>query len=120
MTSLSNKVLEIRDAGTHIPSLATQMLAKNGIQNYYIHGRSGYPKDGSQVILTRLADGSGNCDPYSWGNRTMANAHNYIIDHWDELSDGDVVDVEYLLGESTQPKVSERLTIHRYESEVSQ
>jgi hypothetical protein len=37
----------------------------------------------------------------------MGNAHHWIIEHWDELKDSDVVDVEFILGETQQPKVSE-------------
>ena len=112
ISSLDSKVIEVRDSCTHIPVLAIRMLAKNGIQNYYIHSRSGYPKDGSCIAVVKLADCDGNCDPYAWTNRTMFNAHHYIYDHFDELSDGDVVDVEFILGENPTKKVSERLTIH--------
>ena len=110
--SLDNKVLEVRDEGTHIPVLAIRMLAKNGIQTYYVHGRMGYPRDGSGIAVIQLNDCDGNCDPYAWTNRTMSTAHHYIYDHFDELVDGDVVDVEFILGEKPTKKVSERLTVH--------
>lgn len=35
-------------------------------------------------------------------------AHNWIEQHVDELVDGAVVDVEFILGETTTPKRSER------------
>lgn len=116
MTCLSNKVLEVRDAGTFIPVLATKMLAVSKIQAWYVHGRSGYPTAGSEIILTRLSDGNGNCDPYSWPNRTMAHAHHFIIENWEELADGDVVDVEFIMGFTSTKKVSERLTVHSWEA----
>jgi hypothetical protein len=49
-------------------------------------------------------------DCYDWpgGSRTKQVAHNYITEHWHELADGDVVDVEFILGESGKPKISER------------
>lgn len=113
ISSLDSKVLEVRDSATHIPVLAIRMLAKNGIQNYYIHDHLGYPKDGSCIAVVKLNDCDGNCDPYAWtGSRTMGVAHHYIYDHFDELSDGDVVDVEYILGEKPTKKVSERLTVY--------
>jgi uncharacterized GH25 family protein len=40
----------------------------------------------------------------------LAVAHNYIIKHWHDLHDGDVVDVEWILGETKQKKISERVT----------
>ena len=114
ISSLDSKVLEIRDSATHIPVLAIRMLAKNWIQSYYIHSRSGYPRDGSAIAVVRLNDCDGKCDPYSWpgDTRTMQVAHNYICDHFDKLADGDVVDVEFILGEKSTKKVSERLAAH--------
>ena len=39
----------------------------------------------------------------------MIEAHRHIQYSWDELESGDVVDVEYILGESKFKKVSERI-----------
>lgn len=103
------KALEIRDEGTFIPALAVDMQDDNEGQRYLLR-RCGYPLDGRpNVILTRL-DGNGQAtnDPYSWGGRTYPVAHNYIIEHWDELHDGDVVDVSFILGETTEKKISEK------------
>ena len=111
-SNLETKVLEVRDIATHIPVLAIRMLAKNGIQRYYLHSRSGYPSDGSCIAMIILNDCDGNCDPYAWGDRTRATAHHYIYEHFDELKDGDVVDVEFIKGEKPVKKVSERLTVY--------
>jgi hypothetical protein len=107
------KTLEIRDKGTHIAALAIKMLADNPVQAYYIHERSGYPRDGSSIMLMCLHDGRATNDPYEWqtlrmGPRTMPTAHNFIIDNFPTLEDGQVIDVEYILGETSQPKVTER------------
>ena len=40
----------------------------------------------------------------------MKVAHNYIATHWHDLVDGDVVDVEFILGETAEKKISERAT----------
>lgn len=129
------KVLEIRDEGTFIPALAVDMnpgdaypkkgkftfsedefksLFDQHAARMYLLRRCGYPCDGEpNIILTRL-DGNGQAtnDPYGWKRdaRTFPVVHQYIIDHWHELKDGDVVDVSFVLGESKAPKVSERLT----------
>lgn len=103
-------VLEIRDEGTHIPALAIRMKADNTLQNYYIHGRCGYHDDGSGIVVMKLGDQQASVDPYSWGGRTMPAAHNFIYDNFDSLNDGDVVDVRVILGETTEPAKSERLT----------
>lgn len=109
---METKALEIRDRGTFIPCLAVDMNPQGDEQRYLLR-RCGYPCDGKpNVIVTRL-DGSGTAtnDPYAWGgSRTWANAHNWIIEHWHELKDGDVVCVEFILGERAEPKVSERFS----------
>ena len=102
------KALEIRDEGTFIAALAVDMNAGNA-QQLYLLRRCGYPCDGEpNIILTRLdGDGHATNDPYSWGGRTWPVAHNYIIEHWNDLKDGDVVDVSFILGETAEPKRSE-------------
>jgi hypothetical protein len=39
----------------------------------------------------------------------MPTAHLHIRDQWESIADGDVVDVEFILGETSVKKVSERL-----------
>lgn len=115
---MNTKLLEIRDEGTCILALGIQMMSKrpDGIDHWFLHYRSGYPKDGSSIMLMCLSDGKATNDPYEWGSlgmgmRTMPNAHNWIIDNWDKLSDGDVVDVQYILGETKESKLTERTII---------
>ena len=120
---MEGKFVEIRDEGTCILALALRMQAppelriprwKDTLGYWFLHFRSGYPEDGSSIMLICLEDGRATSDPYEWpargmGQRTMGTAHNWIIDHWDELKDGNVVDVQFILGETKTPKVSERL-----------
>lgn len=47
-------------------------------------------------------------DPYDWNLRTKQVAHAWIETNWEIIADGDVVDVEFILGESTTKKTSER------------
>ena len=107
---MKTKALEIRDSGTLIAALAVDMNpTQNNAAQRALLRRCGYACDGEpNVILTRL-DGNGKAtnDPYEWGDRTMATAHFWIIEHWDELDDGSVVCVEFILGERTTPKTSE-------------
>jgi hypothetical protein len=109
---MKTKALELRDAGTFIPILCVDMNPEHQEQRYLLR-RCGYACDGRpNIIMTRL-DGYGQAtnDPYARkdGARTFPVAHLWIIENWDSLKDGDVVDVEYILGETTKPKVSERL-----------
>jgi hypothetical protein len=103
------KILEVRDKMTFISVLAISTRWESEEQRYYL-ARAGYGRDGSIIILVRLADCKASCDPYEWPDgRTMPNAHDFIEKHFDELKDGDVVDVRVILGETDTPALSERL-----------
>lgn len=108
------KILEIRDSGTFIPVVAIDMNPENQEQFYYLR-RLGFPCDGKPNIAIFHADCGGQSvwnDPYGWGGaRTYPVAHNWIIQNWHSLSDGFVVDVEFILGETDKVKLSERSTI---------
>jgi len=102
------KALEIRDRNTFIPAAAIKMTAANEPQRYLL-ARVGF-REGTQITLMRLNDQEAHSDPYEWRGdaRTMPNAHVWIEQHFDELNDGAVVDVEFILGETSEPKQSER------------
>ena len=105
---------------TFIPVLAVKMdcnelVGDERFKENCLLRRAGYPtsnnfkEEPGFVILTKLDGGEpANIDPYQWHNRTMREAHEYIRYQFDNLTTGDVVDVEYILGETTSPKVSER------------
>ena len=107
------KIFEVRDRMTCLAVLAMQLESKTEAERYLL-AREGYGPSSIQhseyIMLIQIAGGRGKayCDEYDWGNRTMANAHAYIKAEWDNLSSGDVVDIEYILGESEQSKRPER------------
>lgn len=111
------KLLEIRDRATFIPAFAARPMPQPPVDKYiaqmYLLRRAGYSCDPTQpiVIFGYLRGGTCYYSPYDWGNgsRTMQAAHHYIAKHFDELKDGDVVDVEFISGEAESPKISERL-----------
>ncbi len=115
---MESKLFEIRDTATFIPVMAVR-LSTDTEQESYLLSRAGYGQSlGVQaryVLLWRIAGEvhQATCDPYQWPGgpfvRTMPQAHQYIIEKWDELVSGDVVDVEFILGETSERKVSERL-----------
>jgi len=88
------KFLEIRDDATCIGVMAHQMVSFSLIEGAYLCKYS-YPKSPPySVLLTKVTDGSGCVDPYDWGDSyTMVSAHNFIRDEFDNLTDGQVVDV---------------------------
>jgi hypothetical protein len=106
------KCFELRDQATFIPVLCVDINPDHESQRYLLR-RCGYPCDyRPNILMTRLSADGGKAwnDPYSWGGRTFPVAHNYIIEHWATLQDGDVVDVQFILHETAKPKVSERET----------
>lgn len=109
---MESKTLEIRDRMTFIAVLATKAGPRNEDERY-LWSRSGYGRETksqeSYILLTRLTDCQTSFDPNAWGNRTMSTAHRWIGSHWKEIENGQVVDVEYILGETDHPKVTERL-----------
>ena len=115
---MESKLFEIRDRATFIPILAVRLTPASEAERYLL-ARSGYGLDpdyqGAYVILCRIVGGASQAHttPDAWGRgqgtRTLSTAHHYIINNWEELTSGDVVDVEFILGETSEPKVSERL-----------
>lgn len=116
---MNSKLFEVRDRATFIPVLATRIDpyrdSSPGLPEFYLMRRAGFGCDAC-VILCRLEcsgiDRNATYDVYAWGNqaRTLQVAHQYILDHFDELESGAVIDVEFILGESGNPKLSEALT----------
>lgn len=106
------KCLEIRDEGTFIPVICVRPVPENEAQRYLLR-RDGYSGRDSESCIILIDAQCRRCayDPYEWGgSRTIGNAHNYITQHWAKLKDGDVIDVQFILGETTVPKVSEAIT----------
>ena len=107
------KAIEIRDRNTFIPAIAISTAPANEGQRYLLQ-RTGYAADGRTVILMSLAEPNHAAyDPYDFpaNPRTFRVAHEWVERHFDELADGAVVDVEFILGETAAPKVSERVEV---------
>jgi hypothetical protein len=107
------KCLELRDSMTFIPVICIRPVPENDAQRYLLR-RDGYRGDGSEqcIIMIDAQCRGVSYDLYDWprDTRTRPHAHAYIEEHWHELRDGDVIDVEFILGETVEPKRSERET----------
>lgn len=110
------KTFEIRDSATFIPVLAVR-LGSDIEADRFLLGRAGYgltrTNHEKYIVLCRFDGGVGHStsDPHQWGgDRTMMEAHRYIREHWQQLPTGSVVDVQFILGETSAPKESEALT----------
>jgi hypothetical protein len=107
------KCLEIRDSNTFVPVICIRPVPDNEAQRYSLR-RDGYRGNEEEHCIIMIDAQCRGCsyDPYNWPRdpRTKPHAHAYIEQHWHELKDGDVIDVEFILGETASPKVSERVS----------
>lgn len=101
------KCLEIRDRATFIPVICIEPVADNDSQRYLLM-RDGYGGSDCIIMIDYQCRGA-SYDPYDWpDSRTKTTAHLWITQNWDQIADGDVVDVEFILGETKTKKISER------------
>lgn len=97
------KFIEVRDKGTFIPAIAIPVSGDDD----YLARRAGFGRQ--MIYLIALSTSKASYDPFGWDNRTMSIAHQVIERDWDTISDGDVVDVQFVIGETKTPKQSERV-----------
>lgn len=106
------KCLEIRDEATFIPVICLRPVPTNQGQHYLLR-RDGYAGNIHENCVIVIKGQCRGCqyDPYAWGDRTMKTAHAWIEDKWHSLRDGEVIDVQFILGETQQAKESERFSV---------
>jgi hypothetical protein len=109
-------IVEIRDRGTFISALAVQFGSEHE-QERWLLATSGYGRTREDqeryVMLVKIQGGepcAAHIHPFTWGQnpRTYFVAHQWIAEHFHELTPGCVVDVQFILGETAQPKTSDR------------
>jgi len=104
------KTFEIRDEATFIPVVAVCCCDPNEADQYLLD-RAGYGFPFDQLVFVSKISG-GFCqmqfEPHDWNSNTMTVAHKHIIDMWETLNSGDVIDVEFLLDKTEVAKTSER------------
>jgi hypothetical protein len=108
---METKLFEVRDSCTFIPVLCIKLKQKTEEERYLIR-KAGYSLDQVYILYTPLVGiQSKKCtyDQYEWDDRTHKTAHNYIIENWDKLQSGEVIDVQYILEETKVKKTSQSL-----------
>ena len=97
------KLFEVRDRMTFIPAIAIKFTLNE--RESHLAGRVGMR--GPFTFLARLSTMAFADDPSFWNDRTMNTVHTELLKNWDTYASGDVIDVEYLLGETKEPKTCE-------------
>lgn len=102
---MASKFFEVRDEGTFIPVVAIRTSPHD-----YLARRAGFSGIVEQTIVIRLTDlkAGYNGDHGQFTGRTMNVAIDYIHEHWDELNTDEVIDVQFIVGQTDVKKRSER------------
>lgn len=109
------KVFEVRDRGTMIPVLAIKLEPDN-IKQQKLLQHVGYIPFVSYYLMLHLTSFVFKYDSHAWNDRTLGRAHHFIEQNFDSMVDGQVIDIEYILGETQTPKVSDLV----YSEEITQ
>jgi len=100
--------VEIRDRATKINAVAIKPgHPSNSTETLAMASWNGYNLGNNEIILIRLSDAVAQDRVQNWEDRTMYNAHKFIQANFEKLSDGDVIDVEFILGETQKKKTAE-------------
>jgi hypothetical protein len=113
---METKLFEVRDRITFLPVIAIKLEPGNEPDRYLL-AMVGYglraQKQSQYILMGKLQTGKLKCTPSSHAGypavRTLPMAHHHVLKHWDELTSGDVIDVEFILGEVPAPKISQRV-----------
>ncbi len=106
------KMFEVRDRHTHIPVIAVNFENSTEPEKRLL-GRAGFGTTdmarAHYVMLYKTNQDFGTTDPFNWpgSSRTMREAHIHLQKHFNELETGAVIDIEFILGETPTPKLSE-------------
>jgi hypothetical protein len=110
---METKLFEVRDRATFVPCIATNLstMTRMGhsevsLKEYWLLRRVGFDTD-TRILFGKLDGNKHYIDPETWNDRTFQVAHAFIIESWSLLKSGDVIDVEFILGETTNPKETE-------------
>jgi hypothetical protein len=112
---METKLFEVRDKMTFIPVICIKLEPGNPADQYLL-GMAGYglrtDEQSEYILYGKLQGGQMSSSPMDHNNvevRTNRVAHSHIIGHWEELNSGDVIDVEFIVGETGIAKTSQRL-----------
>lgn len=97
------KLFELRDKGTFIPLCGVRLLPTNASEHYLIR-RGGWEDSVPYYLFNLQASKIG----YEFFDRTYSVALNYVKENWNEIKSGSVIDIQNILGETSEVAISER------------
>lgn len=106
------KVFEVRSPATMIAILAIKLSAHND-QERRLLCHSGFGINGYSFsryfIVFPIDGGTGHAstDPYDHKSHELRVAHIYIQKHFDDMENGEVIDIDYIEGNTLAPKTSD-------------
>ncbi len=108
---METKILEVRDNCTTMPILAVRLIPGNG-KDLALLSRTGYGQsveEQSKFVITVPLECPSHSTyaPSQEGSPWESEVHRDIIEHWDELEDGDVVDPAFYRGDRPSPLPSD-------------
>lgn len=106
---MKTKLFEVRDRGTTLVLMATRLGSRTYIESQMLV-RCGFVSTEDYVLIGALDGGKFDVTYDKFDHRhsrTKFAAYGYIQDNWDRLETGAVIDVEFILGETAQPKERE-------------
>ncbi len=111
---METKLFEVLDRMTFVPVICIKLTPADE-EERYLCAMAGYGIQAKtiegNILYAKLSGGEMTADPFEKeaGGRTHSVAHQFIEQSWDELKSGDVIDVEFILMESKEKKISQRL-----------
>ncbi len=94
---MTTKIFEVFDRSAYLRVLATRLDHRTTRELFLLNGAD--LTNGQIQVTTLTPYVESHSDPSGWGNGTMRTVHEHLIERWDVLNTGDVVDVEHILGE---------------------
>jgi hypothetical protein len=103
------KLFEVRDRMTFIPFAVIKAGSNNNFMDIFLLSFAGHV---NSFFYYCLESGVFTDDYESTFNksRTYYTASKYITEHWDDLASGSVIDVQYILGETSTVVASDFYT----------
>ncbi len=103
------KTFELRDRATMIPVMCIFIsMSEVKDPDRFLMQRAGWGGGQSPMYMININDGRCQWNAMEWNLEPYITAHQYIYENWYQLNGGEVIDAEFIRGESKVPKTSER------------